>query len=427
MRNRIIVFTVVCVTILSISLNVFCVNEQTNEIADNNVEEENKTLEEKQQEVKKKIEETNVKLEYVQNEISEAVKKVEEYDDSLNKYQTEYDELKNKINDLEGKIANADVEIEKLQEEYDQKNRLLKRRLNALYEVGDSVYLDILLSSDGIIDFISNYFMIGELLEYDSNLLEEVDSKKSDLVKRKDLFKRQSNELKESKLKINKTSIVISNMKKMKEVYVSKLSAEERAIQEEIEKYKQEQAEIERQILAAINWTGTYAIQFTNGVMIWPVATEGTVITSGYGGRTHPIQGIYKVHTGIDISAANIYGGPAVSAYDGIVSYAGWLGGYGNCVIVNHGNGISTLYGHGSEIVTQVGKTVKQGEIIMKIGSTGNSTGPHLHFEVRINGTAVDPIPYLNGEVINITNEKENQNDGLNTDEKQAESNEANT
>ena len=132
--------------------------------------------------------------------------------------------------------------------------------------------------------------------------------------------------------------------------------------------------------------------------MIWPVGVEGTRITSNYGTRLHPIQGVYKFHSGLDIGNAG-YGAPALAAEDGVVTYAGWMGGYGNCVMISHGNGISTLYGHGQTIITEVGAEVKQGDVIMLVGSTGNSTGPHLHFEVRLNGTAVNPLPYLNGEM----------------------------
>ena len=129
--------------------------------------------------------------------------------------------------------------------------------------------------------------------------------------------------------------------------------------------------------------------------MIWPVAKEGTAITSYYEQREHPISGIVHYHSGIDIGNA-YFGTPVVAAMDGYVSYAGWLGGYGNCVIINHGDGVSTLYGHGQAILTTLHKQVKQGDLIMEVGSTGNSTGPHLHFEVRINGYTVNPLLYVN-------------------------------
>ena len=111
----------------------------------------------------------------------------------------------------------------------------------------------------------------------------------------------------------------------------------------------------------------------------------------------HPIQGVYKYHSGIDIGNAG-YGAPVVAAADGVVTFAGVMGGYGNCVMINHGDGIVTLYGHGQEVLTTLGTQVSQGDVIMLVGSTGNSTGPHLHFEVRKNGVIQDPISYLKGE-----------------------------
>ena len=136
----------------------------------------------------------------------------------------------------------------------------------------------------------------------------------------------------------------------------------------------------------------------------------GTYITSSYGYRLHPIQGIYKYHAGIDIGNAG-YGAPVLAAADGVVVYAGIMSGYGNCVMISHGNNIVTLYGHGQTILTEVGKEVKQGEVIMAVGSTGISTGPHLHFEVRVEGKAVDPLPYLDGTVSKLKDEYSNDLD----------------
>ncbi|MBP2652212.1 MAG: envC 2 [Firmicutes bacterium] len=127
-----------------------------------------------------------------------------------------------------------------------------------------------------------------------------------------------------------------------------------------------------------------------NTPSIWP--TSGAV-TSGFGWRTSPWDGSSELHPGIDI--ANSLGTPVVATADGEVVRSGWGGGYGNIVQINHGNGIETIYGHNSQVLVAVGNTVKKGQIISYIGSTGMSTGPHVHYEVRVNGTAIDPIKYL--------------------------------
>lgn len=404
MRKKILSCILMCLIIVSFSINVFSVdeNQETNNTA------ENKTLEEQQRELNTKIDESNTKLEYMQGEMGETLKKVEELNDSITDYEAQYSDLENQITTLENQIKTDSAQIQEIQEEYDRKEKILKRRTVALYEAGETTYLDFLLTSKSIVEFLSNYFMISEIIEYDNNLLEELDYKRTKLEEAKQKQEEQEKELRVAKNKINSTNILLNNTKILKENYMLKLTDEEKTLQEQIAQYKEEQADLERKILASINWTGTMSIKFTGGVMVWPIAMEGTYITSGYGNRLHPIQGVYKNHAGIDISGSNVNGAPVVAAADGVVTYAGWIGGYGNCIIINHGSGIVSLYGHGSETVATVGQVVKQGDIIMKVGSTGNSTGPHVHFEIRKNGEVVDPIPYLNGEITNIDEENTN-------------------
>lgn len=421
MRKRTLAFVITCLIIVSFSLNVFSANEindienveNANAIENTNTV-ENKTLEEQKIEVDSKLEESNTRLEYVQSELGETLHKVEELEDSVNEYAIQYNDLIIQISDLEIKINDTNKQIEEIKQIYDKKQKTLKKRVVAMYEAGDSTYIDVLLSSNSIMDFISNYFMIGELVEFDTNLLNEMENTKNKIERIKAEQEKQEVELRTAKQKVNQTKILLENTKIVKENYMLQLTDEEKVLQEEIEKYKAEQKEIENQILAAISWTGTMSIQFTGGIMIWPIAMEGTYITSDYGYRTHPIQGIYKAHAGIDIGGPNVNGGPVVAAADGIVAYAGWISGYGNCVMINHGSGIISLYGHGSEIVTQTGKEVKQGDIIMKVGSTGISTGPHLHFEIRKDGVSVDPMPYLNGEITQINEGNNDNNNSIN-------------
>ena len=136
---------------------------------------------------------------------------------------------------------------------------------------------------------------------------------------------------------------------------------------------------------------------YIGGELAWPVPGY-TKISSPYGMRTHPITKIYKLHTGVDISAP--MGANFVAANDGVVVKAEYNIAYGKMVVIDHGGGISTLYAHGSEILVEVGQTVKRGDAILKVGSTGYSTGPHAHFEVRINGVTTDPLPYITNGLI---------------------------
>ena len=134
--------------------------------------------------------------------------------------------------------------------------------------------------------------------------------------------------------------------------------------------------------------------EFIGGEFLWPTPGN-TTITSPFGNRFHPILHYYRNHNGIDIGAP--MGEPVVASNPGTVITASYVGTYGNVVMIDHGGGVVTAYAHGSKILVEVGQVVQRGEVIMEIGSTGLSTGPHLHFEIKINGTFVDPLPYVTG------------------------------
>ncbi len=392
---------ILCIILIILILQYFCnfvfaensvANNITNEVT-NEINTETEELENQKQEVENKIEDTNIKLEYVQEELSATILRVQEIEDKVEIYQSEVNELGQKMQELQTSINEATLKLQIASQNYEEKKNILINRLVTMYEAGDIVYLDVLLNSKDITDFISRYYVIEEITEYDSVLIKQVEEEKDNIEITKQKLENEQAEIKIIKAKSEQTTIVLNNMKTLQKSYAEKLTDGEKKLQEQIAAYKKEQAEIEAKILAATN-SIQGEIQYTGGEMLWPVAISGTAITSYFGTREHPIQGVVKEHTGIDIGNAPT-GTPVVAAADGIVSYAGWLGGYGNCVMINHGDGIVTLYGHGNKVLTSVGTEVKQGDTIMEVGSTGNSTGPHLHFEVRENGTCVNPLKYV--------------------------------
>ena len=297
------------------------------------------------------------------------------------------------MKELQTSIDDATEKLQIASEDYNAKSDMLAQRLVAMYEAGDTSYLDVLLKSNSLTDFLSRYYAIEELAQYDSELIEQVKIEKNNIEQTREKLEKEQAEIKILKAKSEQTTVVLNNMKTLQQSYIDRLSEGEKTLQEQITAYKKEQEEIEAKIMEATNMI-LPDIQYTGGEMLWPVAASGTVITSNFGIREHPIQGVVKQHTGLDIGGAAT-GTPIVAALDGVVTHAGWLGGYGNCVMISHGNGVVILYGHGNKVLTQVGKQVKQGETIMELGSTGNSTGPHCHFEVRINGNYTNPLNYV--------------------------------
>lgn len=362
------------------------------------------TLEEQKQENQENQEKAQKELEYITEELTEAVVKIQELDDTIKQAEKEIEEMNTKLLNLQQSVNEITQKLENVENDYEKNYKLMEKRLVVMYEKGNISYLELLLNSKNLIQFITNYYLVGKIVETDSNLLKKIKNEKDEIETKKNTLQQEKSQLKLLKVKQEQTRIIMQNNKTVQENAINQLTEEEKQLQQKIQEYKDEEQRIESLIQLATNGY-EYSGQYTGGVMLWPIAKNGTYITSGYGDREHPVQGISKFHTGIDIGNAG-FGAPVVAAEDGIVTMAGYYGGYGNCVIINHGNGLATLYGHGQKILTEVGKEVKRGDLIMEVGSTGVSTGPHLHFEVRINGVHVSPLPYLQAQ----KNENENEN-----------------
>lgn len=367
-------------------------NEAYEEI-ENEQEEKEKTLDDLQiekSELENQINASNEQIEFIENELSVTVAEIAEINQKILDKQMEIETLEAQEEELLKYVQKAERELEKSNKRYDQQKELLDKRLVALYEMGTTSYLDVLLSSKNISDFLSNYYLITEITEADNALLENVEAEQKYNEKLNEVLSTKQKTLSESREKKEQNAILLENMSIIKNNKLQSLTEDEIALQQMIEDYQNQVAEIETEIrLLAIANVGA---EYVGGAMAWPVPGY-TRITSPFGMRTHPITGVYKLHTGCDIGAP--YGTQFVAANDGIVTYAGENRAYGNMVIIDHGGGVTTLYAHGSNILVNVGDTIFQGTPVLEVGSTGYSTGPHAHFEVRINGEYVQPLDYI--------------------------------
>ena len=361
-------------------------------------------LQTEQEQLQQQIENANGELSDVQSELSQNLQQVEKLDEKISKAQSELDELNIKITKLQSSVDEIQSELKIAEEKYNKQKEALEQRLIIMYESGDTQYLDVILSSKSVSDFLSNYFLITELTTYDTDLLDDMKERKDSIELSKKKLDNEKEQLATIKQNQMKTAKILENTKTVRENYIAKLSDTEKDIQSKIDEYNTRFAEINAEILSlAMEGIDT---QYIGGELAWPVPGY-TRISSKYGMRTHPITGVYKLHTGVDISAPT--GANFIAANDGVVTKACFNAAYGNMVIIDHGGGISTLYAHGSEILVQVGQVVKRGEPVLKVGSTGYSTGPHAHFEVRIDGVVTDPMPYITNGIV-PKNESKDQN-----------------
>ena len=347
-------------------------------------------LQNQSSELQDKINNENLKLEDLRQELSQNLLKVMEYDENIEALQGELDKLNSQIEEKNKSIIEAEEKLNTIQQRYDSQKQLVEKRLIYIYENGETSYLEVLINSASLKDFLSKYYYLSELATNDRKILQEVNNELKTISETKKWLSEQKNELTNQKTEQMKNTKIIENTKTVRQHYIEQLSAEEQNIQKQIDEYTTQFQQVEIEIKALTKQE--IPTEYTGGKMLWPVPGY-TRITSQYGMRTHPITGIYKLHTGVDIGAP--MGANFIAAADGTVIKAGYNNAYGNMVIIDHGGGIQTLYAHGSEILVQLGQTVKQGEAILKVGSTGYSTGPHAHFEVRINGNIVNPMEWI--------------------------------
>ena len=345
-------------------------------------------LRDQQANLQSQLEASNAQIEIIKSDVSELVTEIAELNDEIVSQQLEVELLQNQKKDLQSKIEETENNLNVAIEDYNKQKSQLEARLVASYKAGDTTYLDMLLQSSSLSEFISNYYMISKIVASDQEMLVKIENQKQELEMSKLELKKQKKQLNETTEESENKAVALENMIVIKNNYISQLSSQEAEYANDIIEMQTEIKKVEAEILTAATLNIGY--DYVGGEMAWPVPGH-TRITSNYGMRTHPITGVYKLHTGVDISAS--IGDLFIAANDGVVAKAEYNTAYGKMVLINHGGGVSTLYAHGSEILVQVGQEVKRGDEVLKVGSTGYSTGPHAHFEVRVNGQCVNPMP----------------------------------
>lgn len=307
-----------------------------------------------------------------------------------------YSLVDEKQKDLDAKQAEVDILIKEITEQrnsIDDRKGNLGERLRSMYKKGSVGMLDVLLKSNSFSEFLSNLSMLQIIYQHDQDTLESLEDQyqvlKGDMA---DLGKAKA------ELEVNQKALQAElDNAEYAEAVLEESLAQVRIKVEELEAEKAELeaiiAEEQRQAAEAAAASG-YVVAGGSGYYIWPASGP---ITYGYGYRYDPViaaVGGSTFHEGIDIGVD--YGSPVYASAAGTVSGAtGWSGGYGNLVAINHDNGTTTFYGHNSQILVSSGQYVEQGQLIAYAGSTGNSTGPHVHFEIIIGGSRVDPMEYL--------------------------------
>jgi murein DD-endopeptidase MepM/ murein hydrolase activator NlpD len=297
-----------------------------------------------------------------------------------------YQELLKQVRDAEENLRQTEAALAEAVANYNEQRELVKSRLKIMYKNSGTTMLDTLLESKNVIEFYERLQYMSVISRHDDNMIEELNNARLEVEYKKKLQQQAKENLEK---KVNEKEERLSQLKTSRAQVESEIARSKAAI-DKLEK------EIDAQIAESKRLEGVIKNlskrkKYVGGSMVWPCPSSYTV-TSYYGTRKHPILRKYKMHTGIDIGADK--GASIVAANKGTVIMAHYdkSGGYGNMVVIDHGDGITTLYAHASKLLVKVGDEVKAGQVIAKVGSTGLSTGNHLHFEIRVNGETKNPL-----------------------------------
>ena len=420
-KDKIIYSVIIALTINTSYVFAEKSNSIKNEINEN--KDKIQSLEEEKSNINNQIEKNQNEIDNLQSSITEKENELYNIQKKISSYQKEIDNIQVEITKLNLSIKESKLEVEnkenyilELKKEEKRLKELLDSRIRSVYKVDLSrqcVYM--ILKSQNIFEVFQNLTNINKIVSFDKEIIKTYKENQQIISNEVAEIKIKIKEQEEDQLAIEEKQSEIINAKnevvaiqKEEENKRNKLLALQRekkntviALEEnsektngkiaEIEEHNKElEAELDRIINNVSGSNGSGGNLVTESGFLRPISGR---ITSNYGYRVNPVTGEYKLHKGIDY--AGNYGDPIKASKSGVVEYSGWISGYGNTIILGHGNGVQTLYPHAQTLNVSVGEKVSQGDVIATVGSTGNSTGPHLHFEIRINGQPVDPLQYI--------------------------------
>ncbi len=400
-RFKAIVFIMIILLITAAEMPLVVRASLTNEL----IEESEKAVNEAQSE-KKNLQTGLSTIKQLLNSLETAKDNLENYvtqlDASLAELTETIDALNTELEKKEKEIETTKAELAAAEELEKKQYEAMKQRIKFIYEKGNSTYLELLLSANSFADFLNKSQFIAKLSEYDREMLEEYIATKEKIAETKETLEGEQEELEEVKASIAAEQAEVETLIAQKEteivVYESDINNKEQAVKEyeaEIAAQDAEIKELEATIAAEkkrLLEENRQAISYDGGQFKWP-APDYTRISDDYGMRMHPTLGVEKFHNGIDLASAN--GSRILAAYDGEVVAATYSSSMGNYVMIDHGDSLYTIYMHASALLVSRGDVVVKGEEIAKVGSTGRSTGPHLHLGVRLNGSYVSPWNYI--------------------------------
>lgn len=387
-----------------------------------------KDAKDKKQAIQENKSEAEADVKALQKEQQALKKSIEALDKKMQKLDERFYALSEELKQANIDLKQIQTELEQAKEDEKIQYATMKKRIKYMYEHGETGYLEVIFQADSLSELLNRTEYVAKISEYDHNMLERLKAVRQKIAKAEKkqeeeivkvtklkakvkeqkeevekLAKQKQSQMKQYEANIKKKKSLIASYEKQldaQDALIEKLEEEARrkAREEEERRRREQQQQQQSQNHSSNNPSSndsndSHENRYTGGAFSWPCPASHTV-TSQYGYRIHPIIGTRKLHNGIDIGAS--YGSSIVAASGGTVISASYNGSMGNYVMIDHGSGITTVYMHCSRLSVSSGQKVSKGQQIANVGSTGMSTGPHLHFSVMKNGSYVSPWNYLN-------------------------------
>lgn len=376
---------------LIVALSGLCVFSCPQKIFPQSIEDELEEVKQQRKDTQKKIEEAKAAEQQYINEISEVEARLLATLSELDDLKAKHADAEKRVNETTVEIETKEEELKIVEEELRDNIRILSDRASYMYKNGSNHILELILSVRTFVQFNSNVKLVNLFVDESRDMVSQIKEKKNAVISIKkamiELREKQKDQEEEARKLVRDSE---NKVEEIEELYGQKknLLSRTRASKDQLISMEAELAKKENELIKILE-SYKYGIP-PFGKLRWPAAGP---LLSGFGNRIHPILGSNRFHYGIDIGAP--YGAQVVAAAGGEVIQAGYFGGYGYTVMIYHGGGYATWYAHLSSISVAVGQKIERGKVLGLVGSTGWSTGPHLHFEIRINGAAQDPLAYL--------------------------------
>ena len=336
-------------------------------------------------------------LESIKDKKEAALEQKALIDQQIMDLNTEAELLNDIVDTLSSELEESEEALEEAESVLDENTELAKSRIRAMYELGSTSYLNIILGSKSLHDFITRVELVKQMTAYDQQVIDALKETKTTIEEETKAIKEKKDAQQKALDSLESNVASLKKKQSQSSSLIETFNAKTAENIKAIEAAERAEAELQAEIRQAL--ANSSNENFVGGQFLWPIPGYYT-ITSPFGYRTHPTTGVYKLHTGVDIAGSKISGKPILAANSGTVIKAGYNRGYGNYVVIDHGGGYSTLYGHASSLAVSAGQSVTRGDTIAYVGTTGYSTGYHLHFEIIENGEYKDPLSYFD---INFT------------------------